>query len=80
MAAKPPSVKLRSGLRDKINGRLEQLALTRDDAAALLGLAPAQLSRLRADRDIFTLDRLVDAAAALGISVRLQATRPYHGK
>lgn len=80
MATREPSVKLRSEMRERINLRLEQLALKRDEAATLLGLAPAQLSRLRAGQDIFTLDRLVDAAGALGISVRLQATRPYHSK
>ena len=78
MAAKFLSALLRASLRDKINERLEQLALKREDAAALLGLAPAQVSRLRAGADIFTLDRLVDAAAALGISVRMRVTRPYH--
>jgi predicted XRE-type DNA-binding protein len=74
---KSPSVALRSALRDKIIERLDQLVLKRDEAAALLGLAPAQVSRLRAGQDVFTLDRLVDAASALGISVRLHATRPY---
>jgi predicted XRE-type DNA-binding protein len=74
---KSPSSLLRTELRDKINERLEQLALRREEAATLLGLAPAQVSRLRSGNDVFTLDRLVDAAAALGISVRMHATRPY---
>ena len=77
MTSKSASLVLRSALRDKINERLEHLALKREDAALLLGLAPAQVSRLRASRDVFTLDRLVDVAAALGITVRMQATRPY---
>ncbi len=77
---KSPSVALRAQVRDKIIERLQQLALTREDAAALLGLAPAQVSRLRGGNDVFTLDRLIDAAAALGISVRLHATRPYNAR
>lgn len=80
MVTKSPSVLLRRKLREKINERLDQLDLKRDDAGELLHLAPAQVSRLRSGQDIFTLDRLVDVAGALGISVRLQATRPYHSK
>ena len=32
------------------------------------GLAPGQMSRLKAQEDIFTLDRLIDAAANIGIT------------
>jgi hypothetical protein len=35
------------------------------------------MSRLRQEEDIFTLDRLIDAAANIGITVRMSATRPY---
>jgi hypothetical protein len=35
------------------------------------------MSRLKAQEDIFTLDRLIDAAANIGITVRMTATRPY---
>jgi hypothetical protein len=35
------------------------------------------MSRLRQGEDVFTLDRLIDAAANIGISVRMSATRPY---
>jgi hypothetical protein len=34
------------------------------------------LSRLKKGDDIFTLDRLIDAAASIGITVRMTATRP----
>jgi hypothetical protein len=38
------------------------------------------MSRLRQGEDVFTLDRLIDAAANIGITVRMTATRPYgHG-
>ncbi len=42
-----------------------------------LGTSRAQMSRLNGDEDIFTLDRLVDAAARVGFAVRMTATRPY---
>jgi len=35
------------------------------------------MSRLRQGEDVFTLDRLIDAAANIGITVRMRATRPY---
>ncbi len=77
MAKQAPSAILRAQLRERILSRIAQLRLTNADAAARLGLSPAQLSRLRSGADIFTLDRLIDAAANLGITVRMSATRPY---
>jgi len=35
------------------------------------------MSRLRQGEDVFTLDRLIDAAANIGITERMTATRPY---
>ena len=35
------------------------------------------MSRLKKGDDIFTLDRLIDAAANIGITVRMTAMRPY---
>ena len=77
MAAKPPSAQLRALLRARINRRIDELNLSRADAAAELGLTASQLTRLHAGEDIFSLDRLVDAAAAIGLTVRMTATRPY---
>ena len=77
MAARPPSAQMRALLRKRINRRIGELNLERADAAAKLGFTNSQLSRLHADEDIFSLDRLVDAAAAIGLTVRLTATRPY---
>ena len=77
MAAKPPSAELRTLLRKRINQRIDALNLNRADAAGELGLTPAQMTRLHANEDIFSLDRLVDAATAIGLSVRMTATRPY---
>lgn len=77
MAAKPPSTRLRALLRARINRRIDELNLGRADAAAELGFTASQLTRLYAGEDIFSLDRLVDAAAAIGLTVRMTAVRPY---
>jgi predicted XRE-type DNA-binding protein len=77
MAAKPPSAKMRALLRERINKRIHDLNLNRAGAARHLGFTPSQLTRLHADEDIFSLDRLVDAATAIGLTVRMTATRPY---
>ncbi|OGA16846.1 MAG: hypothetical protein A3G26_03230 [Betaproteobacteria bacterium RIFCSPLOWO2_12_FULL_65_110] len=77
MAAKPPSSRLRALLRARITRRIDELHLNRADAAEELGFTASQLTRLRADEDIFSLDRLVEAASAIGLAVRMTATRPY---
>jgi predicted XRE-type DNA-binding protein len=80
MAKQPPSAALRAQLRVRIIHRIAELKLKDFEAAAELGLSPGQMSRLKAREDIFTLDRLIDAAANIGITVRMSATRPYaHG-
>ena len=76
----PPSAPLRAQLRERILSRIAELNLRDFEAAEQLGLSAGQMSRLRKGDDIFTLDRLIDAAAHIGISVRMSATRPYgHG-
>ncbi|MBE0614559.1 MAG: XRE family transcriptional regulator [Burkholderiales bacterium] len=77
MTAKSPSAPLRAQLRERILSRIVELKLKDVDAAEQLGLTAGQMSRLRQGEDIFTLDRLIDAAAHIGISVRMSATRPY---
>jgi len=72
-----PSAPLRAQLRERMLSRIDELKLRDFEAAGQLGLSAGQMSRLRAGEDIFTLDRLIDAAANIGISVRLTATRPY---
>ena len=80
MATKPPSAGLRAQLRKRILDRIEDLQLNHADAAQRLRLSAAQMSRLASGKDIFSLDRLVDAAARTGLAVRVSATRPYrHG-
>lgn len=77
MATKPPSTRLRAQLRECITKRIDEMHMTRTAAGKALGLTPAQMSRLAARQDIFSLDRLVDAAPAIGLTVRLSATRRY---
>lgn len=77
MLKRPPSAALRTQLRERILNRIAELNLKDFEAAEQLGLSPGQMSRLRVGEDIFTLDRLIDAAANIGITVRMTATRPY---
>ena len=80
MPRQPPSAPLRAQLRARIINRIDELKLMDFEAAEELGLSPGQMSRLRTGDDVFTLDRLIDAAANIGIAVRMTATRPYrHG-
>ena len=73
----PPSIKLRSQLRERIQHRIEELDITRADAAHFMGLSIAQTSRLCNDHDAFSLDRLIDAAEGIGLKVEMRAVRPY---
>lgn len=75
--ALPPSTELRALLRKRINERVAELETSSAAAAQILGLSPSQMSRLASDQDIFSLDLLVDAAARIGLNVRMSATRPY---
>ena len=77
MATRTPSAPLRAQLRERIISRIVELKLMDFEAAEQLGLSPGQMSRLRQGEDVFTLDRLIDAAANIGITVRTTATRPY---
>ena len=74
----PPSAPLRAQLRERIITRIAELKLMDVEAAERLGLSPGQMSRLRQGEDVFTLDRLIDAGAKIGITVRMTATRPYN--
>lgn len=73
----PPSTRLRAQLRERIQHRIEELAITRASAADSMHLSIAQTSRLCNDHDAFSLDRLVDAAEGIGLSVEMRAVRPY---
>ncbi len=80
MSRPSASAVLRSELRAKIIARIERLGLARSAAGKALAMTAAQVSRLQGNEDIFSLDRLVDAAMRVGLAVRLSATRPYGHK
>ena len=75
--AKQPSAALRAQLRKKILARVAALELVQTAAAEQLGITASQMSRLSAGEDIFSLERLVDAASRIGLAVRMSATRRY---
>ena len=79
MPTRSPSAALRRSLRERIVQRIDEMNLSRADAAAELGLSAAQLSRLAGGQDIFSLDRLVEPAERIGLTVRMTASRPYGG-
>ena len=64
-----PSTALRRLLRKKIMARVGHLKRT--EAAELLGFEAAMVSKLAGDENIFSLDRLVDAAARIGLAIRV---------
>jgi hypothetical protein len=57
--------------------RITELKLEDFEAAEEFGLPSGQLSRLNAEEGVFTLDRLIDAAANSRIAPRMSAARPY---
>ena len=67
------SKEARKALRAAIKAKVEALKLSNNDAAPKLGLSIAQTSRLINDHDAFSTDRLIDAARAIRIPVRLSA-------
>lgn len=73
----PPSARLRGQLRTRIQQRIDELSITRTEAAHFMGLSIAQTSRLCNNYDAFSLDRLVDAAEGVGLTVEMKAVRPY---
>lgn len=73
----PASTRLRAQLRGRIQHRIDELDITRNNAAGFMRLSIAQTSRLCNDHDAFSLDRLVDAAESIGLTVEMRAVRPY---
>ena len=77
--AKPPSSKLRAFLRERILGRVADLGVSQKRAGEMMGLTQQQVSRLTAGEDVFSFDRLVDAAAGIDLEVHVKAARPSRG-
>jgi hypothetical protein len=66
MAKPSSSAALRKELRAKTIARIEKLDLLHSAAEKALRMTAAQISRLEGNEDIFSLDRLVDAAVRTG--------------
>lgn len=74
-----PSLRLRAELRARMLRRIDELHLSRPEAAEAMGFDRQQMWRLAAGEDVFSFDRLVEAAAGLGLEVRVKAVRPWGG-
>ena len=79
MAGTPASKKLRTALRTRMLKRIDELGLDRKDAAGAMGFDRQQMWRFAAGEDVYTFDRLVNAAVGLGLEVRVKAVRPWGG-
>jgi len=82
MAALPADRRLRRELNAKIasvlEARMQREELTLRQAAEMLGVSHPRIADLLAKRaERFSLDRLALLAEALGLNVRIRATRPY---
>lgn len=79
MAAVPASKKLRAALRARIMKRIVELGLDNKQAAEAMGFDRQQMWRFAAGEDVYSFDRLVDAAVGLDLEVRVKAVRPWGG-
>lgn len=82
MADLPADQRLRGELIEKIatvlDARMQREELTLRRAAEMLGVSHPRIADLLARRaERFSLDRLALLAEALGLTVRIRATRPY---
>ena len=82
MTALPTDLRLRRELIEKVasvlEARMQREELTLRQAAEMLGVSHPRIADLLAKRaGRFSLDRLVLLAEALGLKVRIRATRPY---
>jgi hypothetical protein len=79
MKAEPltASARLRADLRDKILSRMADRKMTRTQAGKTIGFTAAQMSLLYRGDDVFSADRLADAAQTLDLRLTLRASRPY---
>ncbi|MBS0337133.1 MAG: hypothetical protein JSS40_10040 [Proteobacteria bacterium] len=79
MALSSASKELRDALRARMLKRIEELKLSPKDAAETMGFDRQQMWRFKAGEDRYSFDRLVAAAAGLGLEVRVAAVRPWGG-
>ena len=77
MAVASISSRLRSALRDRMLKRIAERGLEVREAAEAMGFDRQQMWRFTAGEDIFSFDRLAEAAAGLDLDVRVRAVRPW---
>lgn len=77
MPALSSSAKLRSALRDRMLKRIGELGLANREAAEAMGFDRQQMWRFAGGEDVYSFDRLVEAATGLGLEVRVTAVRPW---
>ena len=77
MPAASPSKKLRNALRARMLKRIGELGLSPKDAAEAMGFDRQQMWRFTAGEDVYSFDRLVEAAAGLELEVRVTTVRPW---
>jgi len=76
------SAKLRKQVAATTAARLKWIQQTGEMKQArlgeMLGLSQSKVSELlRANTEVFSLDKLIDLAALAGLTVRVSVTRPY---
>lgn len=77
MALTSASKQLRTVLRARMLKRIEELGFSSKDAATVMGFDRQQMWRFAAGDDVYSFDRLVEAAVRLGLEVRVKAVRPW---
>lgn len=71
------SIKLRSGLMMALDQHIARVGWSQQDAAAMLGVSQPRISDLvRGKIHLFSLDMLVNMAAAAGMHIEMRITEP----
>lgn len=79
MATTSASKQLRADLRARMIKRIAELGLDPKEAAEAMRFDRQQMWRFTAGEDVYSFDRLVEAAVGLGLEVRVKAVRPWGG-
>jgi len=77
-----PAQALKQELLKSVQGRIDRVrareGLTQAQAAEMLGMTQPRLSALvQGHLELFSLEALIEVAAKLGLTVRLNISRPY---
>ncbi len=76
-AEQAENMKLRSGLMMALDQHIARAGWSQQDAAAMLGVSQPRISDLvRGKIHLFSLDMLVNMAAAAGMHIELRITEP----